>query len=50
MTEYLNYQGLELSKGLLEFSFGEKVYLTDQATINYLKLFGANCCCNPFTV
>lgn len=43
VTEYLNYQGIELAKGLLEFSIGEKVYLTDQDAINYLKIFGANC-------
>jgi DNA-dependent RNA polymerase len=42
-TEYLNYQGIDLSKGLLEFSSGEKVELTDQEAINYLKIFGANC-------
>jgi len=43
ITEYLNYQGIELSKGLLEFSIGEKVKLTNQEAINYLKIFGANC-------
>jgi len=43
VTEYLNYQGIELAKGLLEFSLGEKVFLTDQEAIKYLKIFGANC-------
>lgn len=43
VTEYLNYQGIELAKGLLQFSIGEKVYLSDDFAINYLKIFGANC-------
>jgi DNA-dependent RNA polymerase len=43
VTEYLNYQGIELAKGLLQFSRGEKVYLSDDFAINYLKIFGANC-------
>jgi len=43
VTEHLNYQGIELAKDLLEFSIGEKVYLTDQNAINYSKIFGANC-------
>ena len=43
MTEYLNYQGSELAKSLLLFSKGEKVYKTDIESINFLKIFGANC-------
>ena len=43
ITEYLNYQGIELAKSLLEFSSGEKVYLSDESSINYLKIYGANC-------
>jgi DNA-directed RNA polymerase len=43
ITEYLNYQGIELAKGLLQFSMGEKVYLSDNLAIKYLKIFGANC-------
>jgi hypothetical protein len=43
VTEYLNYQGIELAKGLLQFSIGEKVCLSDDFAINYLKIFGANC-------
>lgn len=43
VTEYLKYQGIELAKGLLQFSIGEKVYLSDNLAIKYLKIFGANC-------
>lgn len=43
MTDYLNYQGSELAKGLLLFSKGEKILKTDIDAINYLKIFGANC-------
>jgi len=43
VTEYLNYQGIELAKGLLQFSIGEKIYLSDDIAIKYLKIFGANC-------
>jgi hypothetical protein len=43
MVEYLNYQGIELAKSLLEFKIGEKIYLNDELSINYLKIFGANC-------
>lgn len=43
ITEYLNYQGSELAKGLLLFSKGEKILKTDLNAINYLKIFGANC-------
>jgi DNA-directed RNA polymerase len=42
LTEYLNYQGIELAKALLEFSQGVKVYLSDQLAIDYLKIYGAN--------
>lgn len=42
-VEYLNYQGVELAKALLNFSKGEKVKLNDEFSINYLKIFGANC-------
>ena len=41
--EYLNYQSTELAKSLLLFSKGEKVNKMDKTSINYLKLFGANC-------
>nr|YP_010130216.1 DNA-directed RNA polymerase [Clavaria fumosa]QPZ51118.1 DNA-directed RNA polymerase [Clavaria fumosa] len=43
ISEYLNYQGSELAKALLLFSEGEKVYKTDIKSINFLKIFGANC-------
>jgi DNA-directed RNA polymerase len=43
VTEYLNYQGIELAKGLLQFSVGEKVQLSDKVAISYLKIFGSNC-------
>jgi len=43
ITEYLNYQGIDLAKSLLEFSSGEKVQLSDESSINYLKIFGTNC-------
>jgi DNA-directed RNA polymerase len=42
MTEYLKYQGTELAKALLLFAEGEKVNISDQLSINYLKIFGAN--------
>jgi hypothetical protein len=57
VTEYLNYQGLELAKGLLLISWlcqVEKVKLTDDFAINYLKIFGAYCfvlifiACSPY--
>jgi DNA-directed RNA polymerase len=37
ITEYLNYQGIELAKFLLEFNYGEKVLLGDDNSINYFK-------------
>lgn len=40
---YLNYQGVELAKSLLKFASGEIVYINDTVSINYLKIFGANC-------
>lgn len=43
MVEYLNYQGKELAKSLLLFSKGEKVYKSNNTSINYFKVFGANC-------
>jgi len=43
VTEYLNYQGIELAKGLLLFSVEEKINLSDELAIKYLKVFGANC-------
>lgn len=43
IVEYLNYQGSELAKSLLEFSEGERVELSDKNSIDYLKIFGANC-------
>ena len=43
ITEYLNYQGIDLAKSLLEFSSGEKVLLSDEKSINYLKIYGSNC-------
>lgn len=43
VTEYLNYQGSELAKALLLFSKGNKVLISDTLSINYLKVFGANC-------
>jgi len=43
MSEYLKYQGSELAKALLLFAKGEKVNVSDELSINYLKIFGANC-------
>jgi hypothetical protein len=43
ITEYLNYQGIDLAKSLLEFNSGEKVLLNDEISINYLKIYGSNC-------
>jgi DNA-directed RNA polymerase len=43
ITEYLNYQGIDLAKSLLEFSSGEKVSLCDENAIKYLKIYGSNC-------
>lgn len=42
-AHYLNYQGIDLAKSLLQFAIGEKVYIKDSLSINYLKIFGANC-------
>lgn len=41
-SEYLNYQGTDLAKSLLLFSKGEKILKSDNDSINYLKIFGAN--------
>jgi len=43
VSEYLNYQGTELAKSLLLFSKPDKVKKTDIISINYLKIFWANC-------
>nr|QWO71375.1 RNA polymerase [Calocybe gangraenosa] len=43
MADYLNYQGIELAKSLLLFSKGEKINKSDKQSIDYLKIFGANC-------
>lgn len=42
VTEFLNYQGSELAKGLLKFAVEEKVNIDDKWAINYLKIYGAN--------
>jgi DNA-directed RNA polymerase, mitochondrial len=42
-VEYLHYQSVELAKSLLQFAKGEVVYLNDEVSINFLKIFGANC-------
>ena len=43
LVDYLNYQGVELAKSLLLFSKGEKINKFDKKSIEYLKIFGANC-------
>ena len=43
LVDYLNYQGVELAKSLLLFSKGEKINKFDNKSIEYLKIFGANC-------
>ena len=42
-VDYLHYQGIELAKSLLLFSKGEKINKADKVSIDYLKIFGANC-------
>ena len=42
-VEYLHYQSVELAKSLLQFSKGDIVYINDEVSIKYLKIFGANC-------
>ena len=42
-VEYFHYQSIELARALLCFSKGEIVNITDELSINYLKIFGANC-------
>lgn len=43
ISEYLNYQGIELAKALLQFANGEKVDKSDEKSIQYFKIYGANC-------
>jgi hypothetical protein len=42
ITEYFNYQNIDLAKSLIEFSVGEKIFLSDEESINYLKIYCAN--------
>lgn len=42
-ADYLNYQGTDLAKSLLLFAKGEKILKSDISSINYFKIFGANC-------
>ena len=41
-SQYLNYQSTELAKSLLLFSQSEKVLISDETSVNYLRIFGAN--------
>ena len=43
ISEYLHYQSNELSKSLLLFSKGEKIFRNDTKAIEFLKAFGTNC-------
>jgi DNA-directed RNA polymerase len=43
MVDYLHYQSIELAKSLLLFSKGERIYKNNTQSIDYLKIFGANC-------
>ena len=43
MADYLNYQSIELAKSLLLFSKGEQIKKCDNNSIDFLKIFGANC-------
>jgi DNA-directed RNA polymerase len=40
---YLNYQGTELAKALLNFGNKSKLYLDDDNSLDYLYSYGANC-------
>lgn len=42
-TNYLHYQSVELAKAIISFSKKEKVSKSDTRSIDYLKIFGANC-------
>jgi DNA-dependent RNA polymerase len=42
-SSFLNYQGNELAKSLLMFSKGEKINKNNWQSVNYLKIYGANC-------
>jgi len=43
ISNYLNYQSIELAKALLLFSRGEEILKSDNNAIKFLKIFGANC-------
>jgi DNA-directed RNA polymerase len=42
-SDYLNYQSIDLARALLLFSKSEKIFKHDSKSIDYLKIFGANC-------
>jgi DNA-directed RNA polymerase len=43
ISDYLNYQSIELAKALLLFSKEDKISVKNIEAINFLKIFGANC-------
>jgi DNA-directed RNA polymerase len=43
MPHYFNYQGNDLSKALILFTEPGYINKQDMVSINYLKLYGANC-------